>query len=47
MCSLNINISSDVIVTWMHNERVAMITPPNEVTTTIGTLSQDRLWVLI
>ena len=31
MCSLNINISSNVIVTWMHNERVVMTPHPNEV----------------
>ena len=30
MCSLNINISSNVTVTWMHNGSVAMTTPPND-----------------
>ena len=30
MCSLDINISSNVMVTWMHN---AMTAPPNEVIT--------------
>ena len=34
MCSLNINISSNVIVTWLHNGHVAMTTPPNDVLTT-------------
>ena len=33
MCSLNINISSNVMVTWLHNERVAMTTSPNKVIT--------------
>ena len=33
MCTLNINISSNVTVTWMHNECVAMTTHPNEVIT--------------
>ena len=33
MCSLNINISSDVIVTWLHNGSVAITTPPSEVIT--------------
>ena len=33
MCSLNINISSNVTVTWMHNDSVAMATPPNELLT--------------
>ena len=37
MCSLNINISSNVIVTWLHNGSVAMTTPPNEVLTTGNT----------
>ena len=32
MCSLNINISSNVIVTWLHNGSVAMATP-NEILT--------------
>ena len=36
MCSLNINISSNVTVTWMHNDPVT-ITPPNEVITTGST----------
>ena len=36
MCSLNINISSNVIVTWLHNGRIAMTTP-NEVTQTGNT----------
>ena len=36
MCSLNINISSDVIVTWIDNGHVAMTTP-NEVLTTGST----------
>ena len=36
MCSLNINISSNVTVTWLHNGRVA-VTPPNEVITTGST----------
>ena len=36
MCSLNINISSNVTVTWLHNGPVA-ITPPNEVITTGNT----------
>ena len=36
MCSLNINISSSVTVTWLHNGSVIM-TPPNEVTTTGNT----------
>ena len=31
MCSLNINISSNVMVTWLHNGSVSMTTPPNEV----------------
>ena len=33
MCSLNINISSNVIVTWLHNERDAMATSHNKVIT--------------
>ena len=33
MCSLNISISSNVVVTWMHNESIAMTTHPNEVIT--------------
>ena len=37
MCSLNINISSNVIVTWLHNGSVAMTTHPNEVTQTGNT----------
>ena len=48
MCSLNINISSNVMVTWLHNEHVAMTTHLNEVitagsTTTliIGNLQQS------
>ena len=36
MCSLNINIPSSVIVTWLHNGSVIM-TPSNEVTTTGNT----------
>ena len=30
MCSLNINISSNVIVTWLHNGSVAMTTATND-----------------
>ena len=30
MCSLNINISSNVIVTWLHNGSVAMTTSRND-----------------
>ena len=37
MCSLNINIPSNVTVTWLHNGSVAMTAPPNEVTTTGNT----------
>ena len=37
MCSLNINISSNVMVTWLHNGSVAMTTPSNEVTQTGNT----------
>ena len=33
MCSLNINISSDVMATWLHNGSVAMTTPRSEVIT--------------
>ena len=33
MCSLNINISSNVIVTWMCNGHIVMISHPNEVIT--------------
>ena len=39
MCSLNINISSNVIVTWMRNERVVMTSHPNEVITNGNTTS--------
>ena len=37
MCSLNINISSNVMVTWLHNGSVAMTTPTNEVITARNT----------
>ena len=37
MCSLNINISSNVMVTWLHNGSIAMTTSPNEVTTAHNT----------
>ena len=37
MCSLNINISSNMTVTWMHNGRVSITTTPNEITTTGNT----------
>ena len=33
MCLLNIDISSSVTVTWLHNGSIVMITPPNEVST--------------
>lgn len=33
MCSLNINISSNVIVTWLHKGLPVMMTLPNEVIT--------------
>ena len=36
MCSLNINISSNVTVTWMHNGSIAMTTPPNDEVITAG-----------
>ena len=36
MCSLNINISSNVIVTWLHDS-VVMTTASNEVTQTGST----------
>ena len=36
MCSLNINISSNVTVTWLHNGSIAMTTP-NEITQTGNT----------
>ena len=37
MCSLNINISSNVTVIWLHNGSIAMTTPPNEVMRTGNT----------
>ena len=37
MCTLNINISSNVTVTWLHNGAVATITPPNGVIQTGNT----------
>ena len=33
MCSLNIDIPSSVTVTWLHNNDLAMTTPPNGVIT--------------
>ena len=33
MCSLNADIPSSVTVTWLHNDSIAMITPPNGVLT--------------
>ena len=33
MCSLNIDIPSNVTVTWLHNDSDVVITPPNEVLT--------------
>ena len=33
MCSLNINIPSNVTVIWTYNNNLAMTTPPNEVIT--------------
>ena len=33
MCLLNIDISSSVTVTWLHNGSIVMTTPPNEVST--------------
>ena len=33
MCSLNIDIPSSVMVTWLHNDSDAMTTPPNGVIT--------------
>ena len=37
MCSLNLNISSNVTVTWLHNSSVAMTIPPNEILQTGST----------
>ena len=37
MCSLSINISSDVMATWLHNGSVAMTTHPSKVITTGST----------
>ena len=37
MCSLNIDIPSSVMITWLHNDSDAMITSPNEVITTGNT----------
>ena len=33
MCLLNIDIPSSVTVTWLHNNNLAMTTPPNGVIT--------------
>ena len=33
MCSLNIDIPSNVTVTWLHNGSDVVITPPNKVLT--------------
>ena len=33
MCSLNIDIPSSVMVTWLYNSNLAITTPPNEVIT--------------
>ena len=37
MCSLNIDIPSNVLVKWLHNSNTAMTTPPNELTQTGST----------
>ena len=37
MCSLNIDISSSVMVYWTHNSILVSTTPPNEVTQTGNT----------
>ena len=37
MCSLNIDIPPSVTVTWLHNDNLAITTPPNEVITTGNT----------
>ena len=34
MCSLNIDIPSSVVITWLHNDNDAMTTSPNGVKTT-------------
>ena len=33
MCSLNINISTNVIVTWIHKDSPVIMIPPNEIIT--------------
>ena len=56
MCSLNINISSNVTVTWMHNGSVSIRTAPNEVMQTGNTtmlliknfqLSEKHIWLAL
>ena len=37
MCSLNVDIPSSVMVTWIHNSNLVRMTPPNKVTQTGNT----------